>query len=187
MPLLRYAAIALLFVWLNVDGAVVFRRASAKTENRDRSSIYVLMAGNMLSIAAAIWLAFTPHGTIFPAMPVQIAGLVVMGMGITIRFVAIFQLGRFHTPNVAVLIGHEVVEHGLYRHVRHPSYLGALIAFFGFGLALGNCISVVVLVVVDAVAYLYRIHAEETALLAALGDRYAGYCRRTKRLIPGLY
>ena len=187
MPWLRYVAIAALFVWLNVDGMVVFRRASKKTENRDRASIFVLMAGNMLSIAAAIWLALMAYGAIHPALPAQIAGLVVMALGITLRFVAIAQLGRFHTPNVAVLTNHEVFQRGLYHYVRHPSYLGALIAFTGFGLALGSWYSLAVMVVVSVFVYLFRIREEEAALHAALGERYADYCRRTKRLIPGLY
>lgn len=187
MPCLRYVAIAMLAVWLNVDGLIVFRRASKKAENRDRASFFVLMAGNMLSLAAAIWLAFTPWGSIHPALPVQIAGLVVMGGGIALRFVAIAQLGRFHTPNVAVLAGHEVFQQGLYHYVRHPSYLGVLIAFTGFGLALGNWASVVLLVIVNTAAYLYRINEEEAALLAGLGQPYADYCRRTRRLIPGIY
>ncbi|HSN01332.1 MAG TPA: isoprenylcysteine carboxylmethyltransferase family protein, partial [Rudaea sp.] len=69
----------------------------------------------------------------------------------------------------------------------HPSYLGALIAFLGLGLALGNWFSVIALVLMTVIVYSYRIHEEETALRAALGERYADYCHRTKRLIPGVY
>ena len=31
---------------------------------------------------------------------------------------------------------------------------------------------------------LWRIHAEETALMATLGDRYRGYASHHKRLVP---
>jgi protein-S-isoprenylcysteine O-methyltransferase len=79
------------------------------------------------------------------------------------------------------------VQEGLYRWVRHPSYLGALIAFLGFALALGNWWSVAVFALVTPAAYLFRIREEDAALAAALGEPYRDYCRRTKRLIPGVY
>lgn len=187
MPLLRIIAIVLFFVWLAVDNVIMFRRRSGKTENRDRYSLRVIVLGGMVAWPIAIWLAFTRVSSIHPAMLWQIAGLVIMGLGIALRFIAIAQLGRFHTPNVAVLAAHEVFDRGLYRHIRHPSYLGALIAFLGFGLALGNWLSVGVLMLLSLVVYLYRIHEEEAALHAGLGKSYARYCLRTKRLIPGLY
>lgn len=36
-------------------------------------------------------------------------------------------------------------------------------------------------------AFLYRINVEERALVQALGDRYRGYIKQTKRLIPLVY
>jgi protein-S-isoprenylcysteine O-methyltransferase Ste14 len=35
--------------------------------------------------------------------------------------------------------------------------------------------------------FLRRMQVEEAALLAAFGDRYRNYIRRTKRLIPAIY
>jgi protein-S-isoprenylcysteine O-methyltransferase Ste14 len=34
------------------------------------------------------------------------------------------------------------------------------------------------------IGYAYRIHVEEAALIAALGERYKNYMRRTQRLVP---
>lgn len=187
MLTLRAIAIAALIVWMVVDGAVVFRRKTGKAENHDRYSLAVVAIGNLAGWLGAIWLAFSPYGAIHPALPFQIAGFAVMAIGITVRFTAIAQLGRFHTPNVAVLADHEVMERGLYRHIRHPSYLGAMIGFLGFGFALGNWLSLLVVVVLNVAAYLIRIREEEAALTAGLGERYASYCRRTARLIPRIY
>jgi protein-S-isoprenylcysteine O-methyltransferase len=185
--MLRTIALVVFVAWLAIDGLVIFRRKSGAAENRDRFSLRVVVAANMLGWALGTWLAYKPIGAIQPAVPAQIAGLAMLGLGIAIRSLAIAQLGRFHTPNVAVLADHEVMDRGLYRHIRHPSYLGALIAFFGFGLALGNWLSLLTIMLLSIAAYLFRIHEEEAALGAALGERYAGYCRRTKKLIPGIY
>ena len=187
MLMLRNAAVVIFFLWIFVDGAVVFRHKTAAAENRDRHSLRLLMIGNPIAWALGIGLAYGAFGSLRPAVPWQIAGLILMGTGIALRSAAIAQLGRFHTPNVAVLQDHRVVDTGLYRHVRHPSYLGALIAFLGFSLALANGLSLGIIMGVALVIYPCRIREEEAALTAALGDRYRAYCRRTWRLLPGIY
>jgi protein-S-isoprenylcysteine O-methyltransferase len=88
---------------------------------------------------------------------------------------------------VAILSDHRLLDTGLYSLVRHPSYLGAIVAFSGFGLALDNLVSLALVVVLTPCLYLYRIREEDAALLAAFGEPYRAYCARTKRLIPGLY
>jgi protein-S-isoprenylcysteine O-methyltransferase len=88
--------------------------------------------------------------------------------------------------DVAIQQGHSLVELGLYRFVRHPSYSGLLLAFLGLGLFFANWLSLVVLMVPITLAVINRIAKEERALLLALGPSYAGYCARTKRLFPGL-
>jgi protein-S-isoprenylcysteine O-methyltransferase len=185
MPL-RSLALLVFFAWLLVDGVVVFRRRSSAAENRDRRSLRVLMLANAVGWWIAIALAYGRAGAMH-APALQWAGIAVMVVGIAIRSTAIAQLGRFHTPNVAVLADHRLMQDGLYRWVRHPSYLGALVAFVGLGLALGNWLSLAVIVLVMPAAYLFRIREEDAALAAGLGEPYRDYCRRTKRLIPGVY
>ncbi|MFO1394504.1 MAG: isoprenylcysteine carboxylmethyltransferase family protein [Steroidobacteraceae bacterium] len=73
------------------------------------------------------------------------------------------------------------------RGVRHPSYTGALLAFVGYGICLGNWISLAVVTVPIAWAFMRRIEVEELALNGALGERYVAYARRTKRLVPWVY
>jgi protein-S-isoprenylcysteine O-methyltransferase len=186
MTNVRDIALIVFFLWLFIDAIVVFRLKTGKAENRDRRSLKLLMIGGPLAYAVSIALAFTSFGAIhWP--PLQIAGLAVMGIGMAVRSTAILQLGRFHTPNVAVRVDHQLRETGLYRYVRHPSYLGALIAFLGFALALGNWLSVVVMMCATTCIYLYRIYEEDAALAAAFGEDYRRYSLRTKRLIPWVY
>jgi len=186
MTILRDIGIAVFFLWMLVDSAFVFRHATGAAENRDRFSLKLIMIGSLATLWISIGLAFSTIGTMHSAT-LQITGLVVMGIGIGVRSTAIAQLGRFHTPNVAVRTDHQLKVTGLYGLVRHPSYLGALIAYLGFGLALGNWLSVVVIIGIVPCLYLYRIHEEDAAMLAAFGDAYRAYCARTKRLIPWVY
>jgi len=87
---------------------------------------------------------------------------------------------------VAVHSDHSVVESGLYRFMRHPSYTGLLIVFLGFAVYLGNWVSLIALLVPITLGVAYRVAKEERALLDALGPAYASYCARTKRFIPGI-
>jgi len=68
--------------------------------------------------------------------------------------------------------------------LRHPSYAGLLLAFIGAGLAAANWVSLAATFLLPLGALLWRIHAEERALLTVLGDRYRAYATRHKRLIP---
>ena len=153
MLMLRNAAVAVFFLWTLVDGALVFRHKTAAAENRDRHSLRLIVVGNLTAWALGIGLAYGAFGGMRPAVPLQIAGFILMGAGIALRSAAILQLGRFHTPNVAVLQDHRVIDTDLYRHVRHPSYLGALIAFLGFSLALVNGLSLGIIMGVALVIY----------------------------------
>jgi protein-S-isoprenylcysteine O-methyltransferase len=186
MTLLARIALVLLFAWIFVDSLVIGRYRTAANENRDRYSMVLILASNLLAWTAAIWLARRGPGG-FVSWPLQAAGLAVMITGIAVRSLAIAQLGRLHSPNVAVQADHRVVDTGLYRHVRHPSYLGALIAYFGCAVALGNWLGVVVVMGLTVPAYLLRIHEEEAVLAEMLGEPYRAYQARTHRLVPGLY
>src|SRR5450432_2101282 len=117
MQMLQNVAVAVFMVWLMIDGLVVFRRKSSTAENRDRFSLRVVAGGNLLALATGIWLAYEQIGVIRPTLPAQVAGFIILGLGIAIRSIAVAQLGRLHTPNVAVLVDHEVVDRGLYRHI----------------------------------------------------------------------
>ena len=84
--------------------------------------------------------------------------------------------------------GHRVVNGGPYRAVRHPAYLGNLLATAGLGLALGNWVSLAILVVVPALGHLPRILVEERELERGLGEQqYTGLNAGRKRLVPGVW
>jgi protein-S-isoprenylcysteine O-methyltransferase len=114
-------------------------------------------------------------------------GLALMVAGLFFRFVAIRQLGAFFVPEVVIQPGQRIFQGGLYRTLRHPSYTGTLITVVGYGLALTNWLSLLIMLVVFFIIYTVRMNVEEAALLEAFGDEYRTYMRRTKRIIPFIY
>jgi protein-S-isoprenylcysteine O-methyltransferase Ste14 len=127
--------------------------------------------------------AATPHGVEW-LKPLALAALVA---GLTIRLIAIFTLGRSFSANVAIRAEQKLQRVGLFRLVRHPSYLGLELIFLAVGLRTCNLASFAIMLVLPTAALLFRIHIEEAALLQAFGEDYAAYCQETKRLIPGIY
>jgi protein-S-isoprenylcysteine O-methyltransferase len=185
---LRALDLGVLFLWLSIDVVVLSRRGPREARRRDRLSHLGIVVATVMGIVVSTSFRFAGAGSLGRlTVPTQIAGLGLLIAGIAFRSAAIFQLGAFHMPVVAIRTGHRVVDTGLYRHIRHPSYLGACIGFLGFGLGLGNWLSAVSMLGFVLVGYLYRIHVEEAVLLEALGAEYAAYRRRTHRLIPGVY
>jgi protein-S-isoprenylcysteine O-methyltransferase len=131
-----------------------------------------------------LWL---PSADLGPVPAFTLAGTVIFAAGLAIRWYAIVHLGRFFTVNVAIAADHRLIDTGPYRFVRHPSYTGALMAFFGLALCLANWLSLLVAVLPIFLVFLWRMHVEEDALLHAFGDRYRDYMKRTKRLVPPVY
>jgi len=108
--------------------------------------------------------------------------LVVTGAGL--RWWSFRTLGQYFTFAVAVSPEQPVMEHGPYRLVRHPAYLGMLIALTGVALLIGNWLGLLAFEAVVVPGLVYRIRVEEQALASATGPRWATYAARTRRLVP---
>jgi len=132
------------------------------------------------------WLALETVTSMRKRSADRSTGIALMLAAIAFRFYAMSVLGKFFTYQVAIHPGQTVVDTGPYRYLRHPSYTGALITLAGLGLALGNWASLLALLGCMGAAYYYRISVEESALVAALGEPYKQYMRRTWRLVPFL-
>ena len=170
--------------------ALAFSRRSRRTgraQRADRGSIHVLWIVITASIATGVSLSGRRVGR-FPLSPaaVRAIALTLFASGLALRWWAVVTLGRFFTVDVATHEGQTLVETGPFRFVRHPSYTGLLLAFCGFGVSLGNAVSVVVLMVPIVAALWYRMRIEEAVLRTTFGEDYVAYCARTKRLIPGV-
>jgi protein-S-isoprenylcysteine O-methyltransferase len=165
----------------------ITKRSGQGTVSRDRSSLFLLWAIIGFSILLAYFALTSRSGRLPHPHFWAFIGLFFFLGGVVLRWYSIFHLGRFFTVDVAIAQKHELIDTGPYRFIRHPSYTGALLAFAGFGLALGSWLSLLCLILPITAAFLWRIRVEEHALTEALGDSYRQYILRTKRLIPFVY
>ena len=118
---------------------------------------------------------------------VSYLGFLLFLLGMALRWAGVLTLRRQWSVVVGVSEGHKLVDTGIYKFIRHPVYAAVLLELLGFGLALSNWISIIILFIPNAAGLSYRIFVEEKALERHFGNDYIEYERRTKRLIPGIF
>ena len=143
----------------------------------------VLVAGG-IALATAFSLAFAVPRAAFLTHRVAwfFLGVAAIASGSLLRRHCFRVLGRFFTGAVTIQSGHQVVDRGAYRWVRHPSYSAALLLFSGIGLALGNWLSLAVLFSTALVVYSYRARIEERALNRAIASSQVDTALRPSNL-----
>ena len=173
-------------IWVASELAVaVVKRARAESSRKDRGSLYLVWGAIIVSIYLATTISISARNARIPFDTFWI-GIALIVAGIVIRAIAIATLWRYFTVNVAIARDHELIDRGLYKFIRHPSYTGSLLSFIGLGLALQNWISLALITIAIVAAFAYRVRVEEGALVEHFGDRYRDYMKRTKRFVPGI-
>lgn len=79
--------------------------------------------------------------------------------------------------------GGEVANNGIYARIRHPRYMGSLIAILGACLLAGTRV-MWILAAVWSLLTLVAIMFEERELRARFGAAYEEYCRQVPRFVP---
>lgn len=180
---------ALVAAWILSELSIGRRRAADRGKAHDRGTLRLLHLAIYASVGLGVWMAVRGIG-LFPdsaRAPLSWAGCGLMGLGIAFRWWSVQVLAEHFTVDVDIRPGHQLIRRGPYRLLRHPSYSGALLTFYGFALALGSAASLVSIVVVVTAAFLWRIRVEERALEGAFGAAYDDYARTTWRLLPYLW
>jgi protein-S-isoprenylcysteine O-methyltransferase Ste14 len=117
---------------------------------------------------------------------ISLVGLVFLLTGFGVRAQATRTLGRYFSPDVRILPEHKLIRVGIYKYVRHPIYLGTLLAYFSVPLLFHSLFGFLVMILKIPLT-IYRIKIEERALLEKFGDEYTDYMKTSKRLIPYVY
>jgi protein-S-isoprenylcysteine O-methyltransferase Ste14 len=183
------ALIALTIVVFMLSGLALFSGGNLSPgEREDRANRWVLVAFFLIGLLAAYLPAYTDRKGFWTLNgdAIRWLGVVLFAAGGALRIWPVFVLGHRFSGLVAIQPGHTLVTSGIYSVIRHPSYLGLLVNSLGWALAFRSGVGVLLtaLLIPPLVA---RIRAEERLLRTHFGSEYQDYCRRTWRLVPGLY
>jgi protein-S-isoprenylcysteine O-methyltransferase Ste14 len=91
------------------------------------------------------------------------------------------------TVDVAINEVHQLKTDGLFKLVRHPSYLGLLMILSGFSLGMETMVSFILVTIPVFLVISYRIKVEEKLLIETFGEEYIRYSGSTKKIVPYLY
>jgi len=183
-----YAYLQILFFVSEVLLLVAKRSKTGTVKNtRDKRSLLLLwiVIGTCLFVgpyseAYHIW-SFNNYEA------VVLTGEIICVTGFVIRWIAIWQLGKMFTVDVAIADDHTLKTSGLYKIVRHPSYSGLLLIIAGLAICMNSGLSFLIMFVPTFLALNYRITIEEKALTDEFGDQYSLYKSKVSKLIPGIY
>ena len=92
-------------------------------------------------------------------------------------------LGRNWSGTITLKEGHELIERGPYRLVRHPIYTGLLAMFLATAIAFGH-LGGFVAVVVAFGSFWIKLREEEKLMRQQFPEQYWSYEQRVKRMIP---
>jgi protein-S-isoprenylcysteine O-methyltransferase Ste14 len=154
----------------------------------DRGNRWVLAAFAAIGLLGGYFPAYTDRFGFWTldGDALRWLGVILFATGGVLRIWPVFVLGRRFSGLVAIQPGHALVTGGVYRVIRHPSYLGLLVNALGWALAFRSGVGVLLTALIVP-PLLARIHAEERLLRTQFGAEYVAYCTRTSRLIPGVY
>ena len=172
-----------------LTGAALFSEGNLSAgEREDRANRWVLIAFAVLGLLSAWLPAYTDAKDIWTidGDTVRWIGVVLFALGGVLRLWPVFVLGRRFSGLVAIQPGHALVTDGIYRVIRHPSYLGLLVGSFGWALAFRSGVGLV-LAALMLLPLIGRIRAEEALLREQFGADYEAYRARSWRLVPGIY
>jgi protein-S-isoprenylcysteine O-methyltransferase Ste14 len=167
--------------WILAELRVSKRETTQGDRTRDYGTCLLYAVGQaVVFLSALIFAPVTPSLTV-----PHILGLAISVSGVTFRLWAIRTLGRYYSHIVREVEDHRIVESGPYRVVRHPAYLGMIVANIGVVIFFFNPVTLALFLFLLAPAIVLRILIEERTLYRMEG--YGAYAARRKRLMPGVW
>ncbi len=125
----------------------------------------------------------TKQHFIMPRPGLEIAGIVLTYLGLSLTLWSRIRLGRYWSVVVALKQDHHLIQAGPYRVIRHPLYSGLILAAFGMIFAVttwSSLLGVASLII----CFERRAHKEDALLAAEFGAEFEIYRQRTGRLLP---
>ncbi len=170
---------------------IIFAFSGSTSARYDRFSVFFMIITLSISFAVmryTINAGEAAAGAFSWGFPIlSYLGFFLIFLGALIHLTGIITLNKQLSAVVMISKNQKLVDTGIYKYIRHPIYAGLLLEFLGFGIALANWLTILVMLIPNVVSLIYRIYVEEKALKDYFGVNYVNYARKTKRIIPGIF
>ncbi|MAF39328.1 MAG: hypothetical protein CL696_10740 [Chloroflexi bacterium] len=160
----------------------------ARNAIRDDVLFFMLPAAFVFSAGMAVsaWELIRQQGSLYILSAPSVVGLALIVIGLTINLTAAGTLRRSYSPTLVTREDHELVTRGVYRLLRHPIYLGTIMASVGLPVYVPSLYGLLTMSAL-VLLFLRRIGIEERMLTEAFGDAYRTYREATRKLVPFIY
>jgi protein-S-isoprenylcysteine O-methyltransferase len=187
LPIRIIATCWILFcaIWLL---AAVSRKRSVYHESigqRLRYLIWLIMAYLLLTRGHRLPYPFNVR-IILATEVVQWMAVILCIAGLVFCVWARATLGRNWSGTITLKEGHELIERGPYRLVRHPIYTGMMAMILATAITYRH-LGGIVAVPLAFVSFWIKLSDEEKLMLQQFPDQYRSYQRRVKRIIPFVF
>jgi protein-S-isoprenylcysteine O-methyltransferase Ste14 len=176
----------IVFVATWLLAALSTKRTVYRESRAQRLNYWVLLLIAYLLLVHGQELPYPLNLRIVPrTAPIVWAAALLCVAGLGFALWARVTLGRNWSGVVTLKEGHELVERGPYRIVRHPIYTGILAMFFATALVLAHLAGFAGTLLMFA-SFWIKLGREEKLMLQQFPDRYGAYQRKVRRIIPFL-
>jgi protein-S-isoprenylcysteine O-methyltransferase Ste14 len=153
-----------------------------------KPAFYLLASAGYFGLCYLLWRPI-PASLSPPARAVALAiGGLLYFSGLALVLWGRLVLGKLYFVSTSrgaeLFAGHQLITGGPYALVRHPMYVGILMAGLG-GMLLYRTWTFVFFAL-NFLGLILRARREEEALAAEFGDHWLDYCRRVPRWVPRL-
>jgi protein-S-isoprenylcysteine O-methyltransferase Ste14 len=174
----------LVFVATWVIASVSTKRTVYRETSTQRLRYWVLLVIAYLLLFYGRRLPYPLNLNVVPHLAAMAwTAAIVCAIGLAFAIWARITLGSNWSGVVTLKEGHELVERGPYRFVRHPIYTGILTMFFATALAQGHLSGFAGTLLMFA-SFWIKLRDEEKLMLRQFDERYTAYQQRVKRIIP---
>jgi protein-S-isoprenylcysteine O-methyltransferase Ste14 len=160
-----------------------------------RWTVAVWMIGTFVFVLSPVAILLAPGLVVrWPAVPdfqdsdlLQLLGIVLWALAGLLFLTASRALGRHLTPAIQAQQGHELVQKGPYRYIRHPIYTANITLGCGLSLLfLSPPLALLTLAMAGIASYRARLEEELLRSPQVFGETYEDYMGRTGRFLPKL-
>jgi len=165
--------------------------AKAMTDSQTKISFEISSISKLVFSALIIYLPLLIGGWFSKQLfsinnLTNIIGVVACGLGIIFAIWGRATLGKNWSGKVIIQKKHSLIQTGPYSITRHPQYTGAIIAFFGTSIVLGQifCFAWSILLTFGLI---WKAKQEEKILSQKFPAEYLEYKKKVKMVVPYIY
>ena len=173
-----YLSLSILIVWAIVEVLVMQGDSKIKYNFVD----WVFKVGGLTGLIFGVIFRDLNHAFVI------YSGFFILISGIILRYWAMKTLGIYFSYTLKTEShGQRVFDYGVYRYIRHPSYLGIFLIIISFPIIHASLVGFLVVLFFTCPWIIKRISQEEQMMIDAFGGLYEAYKRKTKKIIPFIF